>query len=110
MKFKRSNNKQRSLGVLGKNKCTTPRAPDLVGHVNMQEHTLAEIVKQFKQAGGTEVPCNIAAWKTKDKNGATILSVEISPWGAVSKPHKEAAKPHNPNSIFDSLFGKEEDD
>jgi hypothetical protein len=72
--------KKKSLGALRKAKKTKPRSPVLTGQLHLQRHTLLEIVKQAKETGDAEIPCNLAAWRNKDTQGHPYLTVELSPW------------------------------
>lgn len=88
---------KRSLGELRKANKTKARSPDVTGKLRLQCHTLQAIVRDFKEADGEEVVCNIAGWKNKDRHGS-YLTVEISPRYA---PHEQRTpKP----SIFDDMF------
>ena len=90
---------KKSLGALRKAEKTKERSPDLLGQLHLQRHTLLEIVRQAKEGDAEKVTCNLAAWKNRDKNGSTYLSVELSPW-YVPRPKQKAKK-----DIFDDLFG-----
>jgi hypothetical protein len=70
--------RKKSLGALRKHQKTKPRSPDATGKLYFQRHTLAEICRQLKDAGGDEISCNIAAWKNSDQHGQ-YLTVEVSP-------------------------------
>jgi hypothetical protein len=91
--------RKKSLGALRTAEKTKARSPDLTGQLHLQRHTLAEIIRQAKEADDDEVTCNLAAWRNYDKNGATYLSVELSPW-YVKRP-KQKAK----GDVFKDLFG-----
>ena len=70
---------KKSLGMLRPAEKTHPRSPDATGKLKLQRHTFMEIARQFKETGGEEVVCNIAAWANRDQDGK-YLSVELSPW------------------------------
>lgn len=99
----KSKNQLKSLGALRKANKTKPRSPDLIGHLNLQRHTLRDIVKQAKETGDEEVLCNLAAWRNKDKQGATYLSVELSPW------FRQRKQQSSETDVFDDLFETEDE-
>lgn len=78
LEIRYSNRNRRSLGELRKANKTKPRSPDVTGKLRLQRHTLQAIVRDFKEADGEEVVCNIAGWKNQDQHGS-YLTVELSP-------------------------------
>jgi len=87
----------RSLGELRKANKTKPRSPDVTGRLRLQRHTLHAIIRDFKEADGDEVVCNIAGWKNQDHAGP-YLTVEISPRYT---PHEQRTPRA---SVFDDMF------
>ncbi len=94
---------KKSLGALRKAKKTKERSPDLIGQLHLQRHTLMEIARQAKESDEEEVMCNLAAWRNQDKNGATYLSVELSPW------YMPRAQRKVKSDVFNDLFGDEDE-
>jgi hypothetical protein len=47
--------------------------------------------------------CNLAAWRNKDKDGSTYLSVELSPW------YKPRAQSKANKDIIEDLFDDQGD-
>lgn len=93
---------KRSLGELRKTNKTKERSPDVTGKLRLQRHTLQAIARDFREAGGEEVVCNIAGWKNQD-HGGSYLTVEISPRFV---PHEQrTSKP----SIFDDIFDDQDE-
>jgi hypothetical protein len=93
--------RKKSLGKLRQHQKTKPRSPDATGKLYFQRHTLAEICRQQKDAGGDEIRCNIAAWKNNDQRGQ-YLTVEVSP---EFMPYG----PQTPNpGMFDDIFDDDE--
>ncbi len=80
--------RKKSLGALRKAEKTKERSPDLLGQLHLQRHTLLKIARQAKESSGEEVLCNLAAWRNRDKNGSTYLSVELSPWYCADRAQK----------------------
>jgi hypothetical protein len=93
--------RKKSLGALRPHQKTKPRSPDATGKLHFQRHTLAEISRQLKDAGGDEIICNIAAWKNNDHHGQ-YLTVEVSPEFVRYEPHTR--KP----GMFDDIFDDDE--
>jgi hypothetical protein len=88
---------KRSLGELRKANKTKERSPDVTGKLRLQRHTLQAIIRDFKEADGEEVICNIAGWKNQDHAGP-YLTVEISPRYT---PHEQRTPKA---SVFDDMF------
>jgi hypothetical protein len=94
---------EKSLGALRKAEKTKPRSPDLIGQLHIQRHTLREIVAQAKETDDEEVICNLAAWRNEDRQGATYLCVELSPW--FRRRRQQSSK----SDVFSDLFEGEEE-
>jgi hypothetical protein len=90
--------RKKSLGALRKAEKTKERSPDLTGQLHLQRHTLRAIVKQAKETGDAEIPCNLAAWRNRDRQGQPYLTVELSPRFL---PHKQRL---SKSDVFDDLF------
>jgi hypothetical protein len=81
---------RKSLGKLFKNKCTTPKAPHLVGECKLQGHFIKELVKHLEQSDSDEVICNIAAWLNDDRPDNEYATVELS--SKFRKQHRQGPR------------------
>lgn len=104
MNCNNANARKRPLGALKVATKTKPRSPDMTGRLTLHSHTLEELVRQYKDNGQEEVPCNIAAWKNRGKDGVRILTVESSPWFVSKRKRRSDAEA----DIFADLFGHDE--
>jgi hypothetical protein len=93
---------KRSLGALRKANKTKARSPDMTGQMHLQRHTVAALVKQFREGGSEEIVCNLAGWRNQDYSGP-YLTVELS-------PHFVARALTEQEDIIDSIINEQEDD